>query len=722
LNGSRPKDPSARDLLRIFRRRRSTIFITVAVFTSIAGLFCIFTTRQYQAKSVIQLQKSNSDSLNLDSLTGASAAGTGDSLSANVDLQTQSNILQSDTLASQVISDLKLEDRHPYKLSASEFSTFNAAKRRDHLLTLFNKNLSVHVVPGTRLIEVDFTDPDPDIAADVANHLVQGLIDYTFQTKFNATNEASHWLENQLGDLRHQSEALQSKVVAVQKSTGLFGVGTTDPQGKPIVFSPILDRLQASTATLSQAEMNRILKGSVYEVAKTGSADLISQLSGTTVAAGTSQGVTDSLSLIENLRTQEAALGAQVARDETIFGSEYPRLKEERASLARVHELLQSEITRIAQRTKNDYDIALKTSEGARANFQRDQEAAEKLNDRTIEYTLLAKEADQSQALYQDLLRRLKEAGILEGLRSSNITVVDPAHPPSKPSKPRVLLYLLLGFGIGIPFALVAALFIDSIDSKLQDTSDIEALALPLLGIAPIRENNGTAIDPSTSPYSEGIRRLRSSILISRSTSPPQVILITSSSAKEGKSTLALNLAVSFASLNKTALLIEADLRRPVMRERLGLPGSSGLSSLLASSDSIFEPLLLEAHPNLSLLPGGPIPPFPAELLGSPRLQSLITTWRTQFDIIIIDSPPVLPVTDAEILEDHADATLLIARAGTTARIALQSAYSLIMPHAAHAGRANVGIVLNAVRPSSAAQYGYYGNNRANRFGKEGAQ
>jgi capsular exopolysaccharide synthesis family protein len=432
--------------------------------------------------------------------------------------------------------------------------------------------------------------------------------------------------------------------------------------------------------------------------------------------------VNDSLTLIENLRTQEATLGAQVAKDETTFGPEYPRLKEERASLSHVHQLLQAEITRVAQRTRNDYDIAVKNSEGARTRFTQDQQAAEKLNDRTIEYTLLAKEADQSQTLYQDLLRRLKEAGILEGLRSSNITVVDPAHPPSKPSKPRVVLYLALGLTVGLIIALLSALFIDSVDSKVQDTTDIEALAIPLLGLAPLRESSGSTIDPSTSPFSEAVRRLRSSLMISRSTSPPQVILITSSSPKEGKSTLALHLAASFASFNISALLVEADLRRPVMRDRLKLPGTTGLSSLLANTEAIFEHFSLEGHPNLSLLPGGPIPPFPAELLGSSRFQTLLTDWRARFNIIIIDSPPVLPVTDAEILEGYVDATILIARPGITSRMALQSAYSLLVPHAR---RASIGVVLNAVKPNSAAQYGYYGNYREqspSQISREGAQ
>jgi succinoglycan biosynthesis transport protein ExoP len=683
------------------------MFVTFAVCILIATLACIFTPRQYEARSVVQLQKSSADSLNLDSLMGVGSTGTGDSLSANVDLQTQSNILQSETLALRTISSLRLESTKPYKLSDS---TVSSPTRRDRSLKIFASHRSVHVIPGTRLIEVTFTDPDPDLAAEIVNHLVQGLIDFTFQTKFNATNEASRWLESQLGDLRQQSQALQAQLVAIQKNTGLFGVGTTDLQGKPIVFSPVLDRLQATTAALDQAEMNRIIKGSIYQVAKSGSADLISQLSGTTVAAGASQGVSNSLTLIENLRTQEATLGAQVAKDETTFGSEYPRLKEERASLAHVHDLLQIEIARVATRTKNDYDIATKTSEGAQASFQRDRRAAEKLNDRTIEYTLLAKEASQSQSLYQDLLRRLKEAGILEGLHSSNITVVDPAHTPSKPSKPRVPLYLALGILAGIVTGPTVAVVRNAMDIKIQDTSDIDAIPLPFFGIAPRRQDPDLAIDQHTSPFSEAIYKVRSSILISRAASSPQVILVTSSNPQEGKSTVSLHLAVSFARSQKSVLLIEADLRRPVLCTRLGPPPATGLSTLLATRDAAFKTTSLKDFPNLSLLPAGPTPPIPTSLLESTQMHHLLENLRKQYDVIIIDSPPTLAVPDAEILQTYADSTVLVALAGKTSRIALKRAYATLKQHAEHTRYASIGVVLNGVAPHSAAHYGYYGS------------
>ena len=563
---------------------------------------------------------------------------------------------------------------------------------------------------------MDFTNRDPKVAAAVVNHLVQALIDYTFQTKFTATNQVSQWLEGQLGDLRKQSEELQSRVVALQQGSGIFGVGGTDPQGKPVIYSPILDRLQQSTAQLSQAQMNRVLKASVAEVVKTGNAELISQLSGTSIASGSGQGVMNSLALIQNLRLQEATLQAQIGQDASQFGAAYPKLIQERASLKGVQQSLQDEIKRTADRSDNDYKIALKTEQGAKDAYENDRVAAEKLNDKSIEYAILSKEADQSQELYQDLLKRLKEAGILEGLHSSNVTVVDQASAPARPSKPQVPLYLALGVGLGIFLGCCVALLVEAVDNKIQGTEDVDALQIPLLGISPQIEDSQTGpraimLDSrhTDMAFGESVRRLRSGLLIARSGTPPQVLLMSSPSPGEGKSTLSLNLAISLSQYEKKVLLVEADMRRPVLRRRLGLEGTDGLSVLLSDREAAAGILPAPNNPNLYFLPAGPAPPYPADLLGSPRMHSLMEEWRAEFDFIVVDSPPVLPVTDAQLLEEMADATVLLARVGVTTRAALGRAYNLLLTHRKDAARPAIGVLLNFVTRRSSAYYGYYG-------------
>jgi succinoglycan biosynthesis transport protein ExoP len=721
LNTVPDRDPTLRDLFKVFQRRKSSVLATFVVVFTLTTCACVFMTRRYTATSVIQLEKSASDSMGLDSLMGAASGGASDALSVNIDLQTQASILQSEGLALRVIKDLDLEKNADFEPHFSfigwvmglvsprgvtdpvQASLEDSPNRRRRVLRAFQNGLKVKVTAGTRLLEVNYTNRDPKVASAVANHLVQALIDYTFQTKFTATNQVSQWLEGQLGDLRKQSEELQSRVVALQQGSGIFGIGGTDPQGKPVIYSPIIDRLEQSTTQLSQAQMNRVLKAAVAQVTTTGNAELISQLSGTSIGGSSSQGVTSSLALIQNLRLQESTIQAEIDQDASQFGTAYPKLIQERASLKGVQQSLQDEVGRIAMRAQNDLEIASKAEQGAHAAYASDRSAAEKLNDKSIEYAILSKEADESQELYSDLLKRLKEAGILEGLHSSNVTIVDRASAPALPTKPQVPFYLALGSGLGIFFGCCVALFVDAVDNKVQGSEEIEASEMPLLGIVPQLESNKTlpsAIIPDSQhpAFGESVRGLRSQLLISRSTKPPQVLLITSASPGEGKSTIALNLAASLSKFGKKVLLVEADMRRPVLCRRLGLKRTDGLSALLSDREAkspIFE---APDNPNLYILPGGALPPYPAELLGSQRMQTLIEEWRTEFDFIVLDSPPVLPVVDSLLLEEMADATVLLARA-----------YKLLLMHRKDPARPAIGILLNFVSIRSAAYYGYFG-------------
>ncbi len=443
MNAVPKRDPNLHDLLRIFDRRRRVLYGTAAAVFLLSVCACLFMTRRYTATGIIQLDKSSADSLGLDGLMGTATGIGGDSLALNIELQTQSDILQSGSLALKVIKDLNLEQNDDFRAHFNPIAWIinlatpagvsdppnapleKSPKRRRAVLKVFEKQLQVKVTAGTRLIQISYTNRDSNVAADVVNHLVQALKGYTLETRISATSEVSQGLENQLADLRKHSEELQAKVAGLQKSSGLFGVTGVDADGKSTVTSPVLQSLSESTEQLSKATMNRVLKEAVYEVVKTGDPEAISQLSGTQMSAEGGQGVMNSLNLIQSLRQQEATLQAQISQESTKFGTAYPRLIQDRAQLQAVQQSVRDEIERIRVRAQTDYQVAVKAEQGARAAYNGDRAAAEKLNDQGVEYSILSKEADQSQQLYQDLLKRLKEAGIVEGLHSSNLTVVD---------------------------------------------------------------------------------------------------------------------------------------------------------------------------------------------------------------------------------------------------------------------------------------------------------
>jgi succinoglycan biosynthesis transport protein ExoP len=738
------KQASMSTFARVLWRRRwffsSVLFSIVAI--SILSYF--LSPTRYTAFCTVNFQKSGADSSGISDLISGSAGGASDVLSANVDLQTQSKILQSDVLAVTVIQDLSLEDKPEFQshfsLKQRLSSLFKkplpeepksvplaqTVRRRDRVVSDFEKNLNVRILAGTRLIEVDYTDASPQTAAKIVNDLVRSLNDYTFQTKFKASTEVTTWLESQLGDLRRASEDLQQRLVAAQKTSGLFGVGGSDSQGRSTVYSPALDRLQQSTTELAQVEANRVLKGAIYGVVKSGDAELISQLSGTSVNTGNGTGVTSTFTTLQGLRSEETTLQVQIAKDASTFGPAYPRLIEERSSLRRTQDLIQAEIERIRERAKNDYEIATRAEASARLVYEENRAAAEEVNDRTIEYSLLKREADSSQSLYQDLLKRLKEAGIIESLKSSNLTIVDPAHPPAYPSKPVLRLHLGLGLFGGLIFAAAATQMRERISNTILAQEDIEAAGEHVFGIVPIlRPQTGTArlahgvrptldiqmLSAPRSAFSEAIRHLRSSLMISRSSTPPQVILVTSGSPSEGKSTLSVELAVCFAQMNTPVLLIEGDLRRPVMRQRLNVSGAKGLSNLLTDSKAEAELMSIPGVPQLSILLAGPVPPFSAELLASQRMKDLLAIWRQQFTFVIIDCPPVLAVTDMLMLADQADAILLVARSEQTGQAAFVNSRRMLEPFLEGPDKKVFGAVINAVSTETLKYYGYYGNN-----------
>ncbi len=726
------KDPSFHDLLRVFDRRRRVLFGTAAAIFLLAVCACLFMTRRYTATGVIQLDKSSASALGLDGMMGSATGVGGDSLALNIELQTQSDILQSEGLAIKVIKQLNLEQNPDFQPHFNPIAWIvnlvtpsgapdnpnapleRSPGRRRRVLKVWEKQLKVKVQAGTRLIEISYTNRDAKVAADVVNTLVQALMDYTFESRLSASSQVSQGLESQLSGLRKHSEDLQAKVVSLQQNSGLFGVAGSDVSGKSGVSSPALQNLDKSTAQLSQATMNRVLKQAVYDVVKSGDPEAISQLSGNQISGDGAQGVMNSLNLIQSLRQQEATLQGQIEQESAKFGQNYPKLIQDKAQLRAVQQSMKDEIDRIRVRAQTDYEVAVKAEEGAKAAYDSDRRAAEKLNDQGVEYTIASKEADQSQELYQDLLKRLKEAGVVESLHASNITVVDEATPPAKPSRPNPPLYLALGVFLGFFVGGIAALIAESLDTKIQGTEEIEAMDLPVLGLVPqtrLDQSRPGALllDSNFSVFGEAVRGLRSTLLGSHSVRPVQVLLVTSSSPREGKSSLALNLAISQAQFNKRVLLIEADMRRPVLRKILNIPGSEGLSDLLTNPRSAAAPQPVLQHENLHCIPAGATPPNPSELLGSERMRQLMREWRGIYDFIVLDCPPVLPVTDTQYIEALADATFLVARAGSTSRIALQRAYQLLFRHVQDPQNPRIGVVLNFISLRSAAYYGYYG-------------
>ncbi len=738
-----------RELLTIMSRRRRIVYATMLVALALGVMVCATSTRLYKATGQVQVQK-EPDALGLNNV-GRSDSDQ-DALESNLTLQTEAKVLQSDSLALRVINSLHLENTPDFQprfnllswvlghltFSGTENSgdkSLEESSRQNRAVKIFQSHLKVKPISGTRLMSVEYLSSDRRVAAAVVNQLIQSLNEFNFETRRGATEQATKWLSGQMSDLRKNSETLQAKVAELQKDSGVFTLGQTDRQGHDQVYAPELEKLQAATSQLADAQSARIMKGALYQVVKSGNPELISSLAGNSTLAGSSSGIGGSLTLLQNLRQQEAQTQAQLDELSAKFGPAYPRLAEVRGSLKATQKAISQESARLAARVKNDYVVSQQVENKDHALFQREKKQAESLNDKAVEYEIVQQEAAQSRDLYENLLSRLKEADLLAGLRSSNITVVDPARIPMRPAKPNIPLYLAASVAVGLLLAVCAALLQDATDYSIQEIAQLgsfgqhvpvgllpyhpgltakEERPLPKrhvtsLNIYP-RDRIIAATEPRA-PYTEALRALRTALMYSNPGGRlPHVVLITSSTPAEGKSMLSINLAAVYAQHGKKVLLVDGDLRTPVLHTRLGLPLSGGLSELLThrtvdSNSHAPVSVRMEDGNVFDVISAGPGSTYPAELLGSEAMTEAIEHWRKTYDHIFIDGAPLLPVTDSAQLSSQADFTVVVARHKLTDRRSLEKTCNILQLQ----GVRNFGVVLNAVKASGGAQYRYYG-------------
>jgi len=737
-----------RGLIRIARRRLNWIVGSIAICTLIAAITILMTRPVYEATSTIELNKSSGGSLEFGLSDVLSQQLGSDVDSLLVDQQTESAILQGDSLALEVIQRLGLSSQPPFAPKGKQATNLEQApledpKIRTRILNIFKGGLRVAAVHGTRLIRVTYESHDPKQAAQIANAIIDSYKNQYLRSHYNATSEASEWLTQQLAALKSDVEESEKKLTDFERETGIISLnlmppGTgSEPMGGGQIHSVVIEKLDALNTEL---EANRIEKEAIYRLVQSGNAEVILGLETDPLAVQSKSMVLTQGGGVSNLlqlQQQQNQLNIEIAQATSTLGPNNRHLKEMQTQLRAIEEQIRQELKRITLRAQADFQLAQQTEDVIHGRFDKQQEAASKLNEKTVQFAVLSQEAYSRKKLYEDLFTKLQEANVSAGLKATNISVVDPARPQAVPIRPKRASNLAMGMILGVFLGISTALVVESLDRTVSDPIEVEEITgRPVIGVVPsfdqkgrtygarlaneVRRLRGSADPPENetsafrpvwmvehpdSPAAEGFRVLRTSIMLSRAGASPKVILVTSCIPGEGKTTVTTNLAVAFAQHDRRVAIIEADMRRPKMKHKMDFPGAIGLSNVLAGTCSVEEAILRGVYvPTLDVLPAGPRPPMPSEILGSAAFDELLAYLRSRYDVVLIDSPPALVVTDAVSIAAKADAVLWVSQAGEVARPHLARANHIIERN----GMPVIGFVVNRLRRNlERYDYGY---------------
>jgi capsular exopolysaccharide synthesis family protein len=684
----------------IISKRRWTILSAVFVVTLLVAIASFKMTPIFEAAVRLDIE---ADTLQIQSLNDFFRQVPTD----EAFIGTQIQVLEGVSLAERTLEQAGVMKNPKWVAAIQQASiplSSEPAATPDELLRAFRRCLYVQKVRDSHVVTVSFESADPELSSLLANALADNYIESNFRQKYDATRQASKWMEQQLDELKAKVENSQQALVDYERRNAIVNI--SDKQ------SVVEQRLADLSRDLTSAQSERLQKQSVYELVRLNESDVVS------VAQN---------DLLQHLEEKYADLRSQYVDALGQSGPKHPKVERLQGQVNELQSLIARERGRIVRQMRNDYMAALGRERLLAAAVAKEKAEVGVLNQLLIEHNLLKRESETNQQLYDNLLQRLKDATVSAGLRATNIHIIDPAKPPRRPVRPQKLLNTFIGLTVGLVLGVALAFVKEAVDTSIKSVDEAERLAsAPALAVVPLARDTyrrmsagkpTAAAPPSateglallshpSSPVAESFRTLLTSVVLSTAPKPPQVLLTTSSTGGEGKTVTSLNLGIALAQRGEPTLLIDADLRHPSVGKSLNLVNGKGLATFLTGGHDIEKALRpFPPVPTLWVLPAGPTPPNPAQLLSSSAMESLLRDLRKRFKFVVIDSPPVLPVTDAMILSTLVDGVVFVVESGATVRAAVTRARKIL-----HNVGANVlGIVLNKVDMRHDGYYGEYG-------------
>jgi len=601
-------------------------------------------------------------------------------------LLTQVKLLQSDSVVRPVVEQFHLAGPAPDS---------QASESRIAL-----PGLSVTRVPGTYLLLASYRSPDPHLSADVANAFAKSYGDYSSDIRFHATANQSAFMERQLEELKAKTERSAAALAKFEQELSMV-----NPEQKTSIISARLLQLNTDYGT---AEGDRVARESVWRSVQSGTVESL-QVS--------AQGAA-----LQPLIDRIAEAKQKLADLETHLGLKHPESIKASQQIATLEKDFEAARLNISRRVETEYRQALAREEMLRKEFQATKAEFDVLNSRSFQYSALKREADTDRALYDELERKIKEAGINAGFQNNSINISDPARPNFTPVYPNTGSNLIEAFLLSLVTGVIAAILSDKIDNTIRDPEQARSFlgaevvaSLPLVRawkgkLVPAGSTPPAA--PSAARFEEAVRTLRASILLANAQSPLKSVMVTSVAPSEGKTTIAVQLAIAHAQQNNKTLLIDCDLRRPGVHTKLGLQPQTGLAAALRDGLAWRDKLIrIDNIPNLTVLPAGPSFQGADSLIGA-SLKHILAAAETEYDLVIVDSPPVLGFSEPLQMAAAAGGVIVVTVAGATDRHAASQVLACLRRL-----RVNLlGLILNEVSQSTTD--GYYDDRYCRRYYK----
>jgi polysaccharide biosynthesis transport protein len=698
----------ARRYMAMLHKRRGIVLTCLGVSLALAVLYNYTTRPVYQATTQILIDRDTPNVLPNKELVELVQGG--------MDYyQTQYQLLKGRSLAERAVERLKLQTHpelatgpmmNPWERVRGFFGRPPSAVVDPSGLLLspaaaaFRSRIDVDPLPGSRLVNLHFRAYDPQVAADAVNMLAQLYIEQSLELRYTTSTEATGWLSDRLKEQQAKVEAAEKALQQYREAEGL--VNQEERQGL------VEQKLEMLNGAVLDARTDRIAKESLY-----------SQIA----AAGPGQIESFPLVLgsepVQALKGELALLQKEEARLSDTLGDRHPDMVRVRAQIRSTEEKIRLEMRNVARAAESEYRTALAKEARLAANLEAVKREAQDTNRKSIEYGVLKREVETNRQLYQDLLTKTKQTGLETELKTTNIRVVEKAETPRGPVSPKrmrnyqvaLILGLLVGIGLALGF--------EHLDNTFKTPEDVkEHLQVPFLGMVPdfgVKTSGGAARAPNASQVlkspnaavADAYRVLRTNLIFTSAETTGRVILVTSASPGEGKTTTLANLATALAQNGAKVLAVDADLRRPTLNHHFGLQKTPGLSDLIVGKSAASQAIQSTRVNGLQLLACGYQPPNPVELLGSPMMKQILDAIRAHYDWVLIDAPPLLAMADAPVLCSLVEGVVLVLAAEVATKPAVMRAIDQVLS----VGGRVTGVVLNKVNLERNSYYysQYYG-------------